>query len=72
MENLNFYHGHGQNFDHLTTVIDKILVMVVVKIFDHMTMKPGRRSKKCGQCLQIPGYCPGKLTQCTNTIVHRF
>ena len=33
MKNLDFYHGHVQNFDHLTTVIEKILTMVMVKTF---------------------------------------
>ena len=43
--NLDFCHGHGHNFDHLTTVIQKMLTMVMwSKIFDHMTMTPVRRS----------------------------
>ena len=41
MENLDFGRGHGQNFDHLTMVILKFRSWS--KIFDHMTMTPGRR-----------------------------
>ena len=43
MENLDFGRGHGQNFDHLTMVILKFRPWSWSKIFDHMTMTPGRR-----------------------------
>ena len=56
MENLDFCHGHGQNFDHLTKVIWKILPWSWSKVFDHMTMIPGRRSngQKCVVTLPPP------------------
>ena len=43
MENLDFGHGHGRNFDHLTMVMLKFWPWSWSKIFDHMTMTPGRR-----------------------------
>ena len=41
MENLGF--GRGRNFDYLTMVIFKFWLWSWSKIFDHMTMTPGRR-----------------------------
>ena len=43
MKNLDFGHGHGQNFDHMTIVISKFWPWSWSKIFDHMTMTPARR-----------------------------
>ena len=43
MENLDFCCGHGLNFDQLTMVIKKFWPQSWSKIFDHMTMEPGRR-----------------------------
>ena len=43
MENLDFGRCHGQNFDHFTMVILKFRPWSWSKIFDHMTMTPGRR-----------------------------
>ena len=43
MKNLDFCHGHGRNFDHLTIVISKFWPWSWSKIFDHMTMTPARR-----------------------------
>ena len=43
MVNIDFGSGHGQNFDHLTMVILKFRPWSWSKIFDHMTMTPGRR-----------------------------
>ena len=43
MKNLDFSHGHGRNFDHLTIVISKFWPWSWSKIFDHMTMTPARR-----------------------------
>ena len=43
MRNLDFGHGHGRNFDHLTIVISKFWPWSWSKIFDHMTMTPTRR-----------------------------
>ena len=43
MENLDFGRGHGQNFDHLIMFILKFWPWSWSKIFDHMTMTPGRR-----------------------------
>ena len=42
-ENLDFGRGHNQKFDHLTMVILKFRPWSWSKIFDHMTMTPGRR-----------------------------
>ena len=43
MEHLDFGRGHGRNFDHLTMVMFKFWPWSWSKIFDHMTMTPGRR-----------------------------
>ena len=43
MENLDFGCGPGRNFDHLTMVLLKFWPWSWSKIFDHMTMTPGRR-----------------------------
>ena len=43
MENLGFGRGHGRNFDHLTMVMLRFWPWSWSKIFDHMTMTPGRR-----------------------------
>ena len=43
MKNLDFGHGHGRNFDHLTIVISKFRPWSWSKIVDHMTMTPTRR-----------------------------
>ena len=43
MKNLDFGHGHGRNFDHLTIVFSKFWPWSWSKIFDHMTMTPARR-----------------------------
>ena len=43
MKNLDFCHGHGRNFGHLTIVISKFWPWSWSKIFDHMTMTPARR-----------------------------
>ena len=43
MENLGFGRCHAQNFDHLTMVMLKFWPWSCSKIFDHMTMTPGRR-----------------------------
>ena len=43
MENLGFGHGHGRNSDHLTMVMLRLWPWSWSKIFDHMTMTPGRR-----------------------------
>ena len=43
MENLDFEHGRGRSFDHLTMVILKFWPWSWSKIFDHMTMTPGHR-----------------------------
>ena len=43
MENLDFSRGHGQNFDHLNMVILKFRPWSWSKIFDYITMTPGRR-----------------------------
>ena len=42
-KNLDFGHGHGRNFDHMTIVISKFWPWSWSKIFDHMTMTPARR-----------------------------
>ena len=43
MKNLDCGRGHGRNFDHLTMVTLKFWPWSWSKIFDHMTMTPGRR-----------------------------
>ena len=43
MKNLDFGHGHGRNFYHMTIVISKFWPWSWSKIFDHMTMTPARR-----------------------------
>ena len=42
--NLQFGRDHGRNFDHLTMVLLKFWPWLWSKIFNHMTMTPGRRS----------------------------
>ena len=43
MKYLDFGHGNGRNFDHLTIVISKFWHWSWSKIFDHMTMTPAHR-----------------------------
>ena len=59
MENLDFGHGHGRNFDHLTIVISKFWQWSWSKIFDHMTMTPARRPN--GQKIMVALPPPPKL-----------
>ena len=49
MANLDFYHGYGQNLDHLTTVIYKKNydhAYGMVENFDHMTMSRYSRTER--------------------------
>ena len=43
MKNMNFGCGLGRNFEHLSMDILKFRPWSGFKIFDHMTMTPGRR-----------------------------
>ena len=59
MENLGFGRGHGRNFDHLTMVMPRFWPWSWSKIFDHMTMTPGRRpnGQKIMVALPPPNLC---------------
>ena len=50
-KNLDFGHGYGRNFDHLTIFISKFWPWSWSIIFDHMTMTPARRSN--GQKIMV-------------------
>ena len=59
MKNLDFGHGHGRNFDHLTVVILKFWPWSWSTFFDHMTMTPARRPY--GQKIMVALPPPPKL-----------
>ena len=67
MENLDFGCGHGRNFDHLTMVILKFWPWSWSKIFDHMTMTPGRRPN--GQKIMVALPPPPPLNLITFWII---
>ena len=65
MENLDFGRGHGRNFDHLTMVMFKFWPWSWSKIFDHMTMTPGRRPYGQKIMVALPPPPPNYYTEGT-------